>query len=832
MKPTLVFLAALLWSMSVAAQSSEAPAEINVLTYTNSNYHHHDGFQQWIYSPTESRTGGGYLRIHDIAHFHRYGGGYHSNFWANHSFAVGEDPYEYYHEYRNATAWFGPLPADAVWASYSTNYWWWPWMANAETSAYPDGGTHTEYWWSPPESRKALYAEDVPNWTLIFHWGEPHQGYFEKWTNGTTVDTTLELFTGGVTNSANDVTMQLNVWAYDNLRGRWLTGNEFTVTVGGLPGAGNPFVPFGGGTALALTPDTSDNVYFLAQDNQHAQITFSFHPTNALPTNLPPGAVEDVSFYAWPARHHLLVGVDKNRDGNIELDGTNDLTSAAAPYVFWANNDRDTFHEINSVILGNYFEFDDVEDGPTDFSYTDIHNERDVEDFSLLAVRVPDFVRTNEGWTVSVQSAGSIKLFLSPVSDFSYLSDAATTALLINNPSLRVPAPSQLSEDMYEPLRNGAYFLFEFGEACTGPVTVEIRKDGNLVGRGKAHLSIKDIKTMYDRFTAGDQDGTTVTTTFEPYTSPQTIAQADIETLQFYGHTNYVLLVHGWNMRIWAKERFAETMFKRLWWQGYRGRCGLFRWQTYTTDHPGGWSLVNYDASEFNSWKSAQALSSLLSGLNASLPGNVRVLAHSMGNVVTSEALRLLGTNQSVHTYLAMQGALPAHCYDPVELHSNPDSGTATPDRYSQYWTSGAGPYIQNKAGGQYVNMPNRLDFALNKWLWNEQLKPDGSRGYYYSSSYPASGFYKLATGFPTRYLAFPQDTYEIFAFGVQPRCFAIGAAPGLGGSFDTGMEINLKDEFGFTDVHSYHSKQFRSAIVLQWGLYQRMMGALGLPSN
>jgi hypothetical protein len=72
-------------------------------------------------------------------------------------------------------------------------------MANAGTAAYPDGGVHADYYWSPPESRKAFYAEDVPNWTPVFHWGAPHQGYYETWTNGTVVDTTLELFTGGVT---------------------------------------------------------------------------------------------------------------------------------------------------------------------------------------------------------------------------------------------------------------------------------------------------------------------------------------------------------------------------------------------------------------------------------------------------------------------------------------------------------------------------------------------------------------------------------------------------------------------------------------------------------
>ena len=45
-------------------------------------------------------------------------------------------------------------------------------------------------------------------------------------------------------------------------------------------------------------------------------------------------------------------------------------------------------------------------------------------------------------------------------------------------------------------------------------------------------------------------------------------------------NTPYILFVHGWNMETWEKDRFAETAFKRLYWQGYQGRFGEFRWPT------------------------------------------------------------------------------------------------------------------------------------------------------------------------------------------------------------------------------------------------------------
>ena len=40
-------------------------------------------------------------------------------------------------------------------------------------------------------------------------------------------------------------------------------------------------------------------------------------------------------------------------------------------------------------------------------------------------------------------------------------------------------------------------------------------------------------------------------------------------------NTTYILFVHGFNLETWVKDRFAETEFKRLYWQGYQGRFGI-----------------------------------------------------------------------------------------------------------------------------------------------------------------------------------------------------------------------------------------------------------------
>src|SRR5208283_5950966 len=94
--------------------------------------------------------------------------------------------------------------------------------------------------------------------------------------------------------------------------------------------------------------------------------------------------------------------------------------------------------------------------------------------------------------------------------------------------------------------------------------------------------------------------------------------------------------------------------------------------------------LKTFDDSESNAWASATGLLNLLTSLDSEYPGHLYMTAHSHGNIVASEALRLAGNNQMVNTYIAMQGAISAHCYD-ASTASRWTVGP--PDRYASYWT-------------------------------------------------------------------------------------------------------------------------------------------------
>jgi pimeloyl-ACP methyl ester carboxylesterase len=310
-------------------------------------------------------------------------------------------------------------------------------------------------------------------------------------------------------------------------------------------------------------------------------------------------------------------------------------------------------------------------------------------------------------------------------------------------------------------------------------------------------------------------------------------------------NTPYILFVHGWNQERWEKDRYAETAFKRLYWQGYHGRFGSFRWPT---DYDFGgigdsWNNPitdprNFDNSELTAWRSAAGLLNKLNDLNTEYPGNVYVIAHSMGNIVTGEALRLAVTNQVVNTYVAMQGAVAAHAYDPTTttralvtiLGISEDSGT--PNRYAEYYTNGASCYFNSSTGAAtYVNFYNTNDYALGASLWqfNQNLKPDGGSlpypGYFYDSS---SGFYRI-NGSTTTYLNFPTNTYEIFAYGDEARCYALGAQQNVGGKF-SGNQVELDiAPYSFTEKHKYHSGEFRSDNAQRWQFWDQVLTQMQL---
>jgi hypothetical protein len=326
---------------------------------------------------------------------------------------------------------------------------------------------------------------------------------------------------------------------------------------------------------------------------------------------------------------------------------------------------------------------------------------------------------------------------------------------------------------------------------------------------------------MYERWTVGDAP--TMAPTNQPYLASDGLPD-NTPSFKYAPladtNTPYILLVHDYNLPPWKKDRWAETAFKRLYWQGYQGRFGLFRWPGVTDD-----SRRALDNSESNAWASANGLLNLLTNLNAQYSTNVYLVAHGYGAVAAGEALRLAGANQVINRYIAMQGAVPSHAYDSSAtfrvIPSGADSGT--PDYYSFY--NGSACYFAGVGGaGLYINYFNTNDFLLtNRWCSDQDAKCDAFSGFRWDTANFYRGY------FPGLILLFPSDRYEIFSYADEARCLPIGAQPNLGFPFVVSRQVDLTASFSFKNKEQDHSAQFVDDCAHLWEFWGQVLNSLGL---
>jgi hypothetical protein len=354
---------------------------------------------------------------------------------------------------------------------------------------------------------------------------------------------------------------------------------------------------------------------------------------------------------------------------------------------------------------------------------------------------------------------------------------------------------------------------------------------GNLLAQSSQYIQITDIKNMYERWTVGDVAGV----------PPENIAVLAGDNLpqgttvpfqysydpDYDTNDTYILSVHGYNVAQWEIDARANTAFKRLYWQGYQGRFGSFRWPCRSNP-------LIFDADELTSWESGTGLYHLLVSLNAKYPGQVYLFAHSLGNVAAGQALQMAGSTPLVNTYIAAQGAVSAHTYDPTT--TNRPGTFTTPDCYAQYWTNGAPCYFNGVAGaGRYINFFNTNDWAFTiPWPVDQNTKPD--QPWKILSPYQAyacvgTNFYSVDIGIwgdTYSLLSFPTNTFPIFAFCDQSRSLALGEQQNVAGVFKVGVtyqQIELDNPpYNFGPKHIYHSGEFRSDNMQRWQFWNQVL--------
>jgi hypothetical protein len=576
--------------------------------------------------------------------------------------------------------------------------------------------------------------------------------------------------------------------------------------------------------------------------------------------------------------------LDVNHDGAMDLSFTGpDNTSPSSPYAFWANNNFDRWATNHNIFAFGMFPFTDIEQDDQEVGYCPaapgtitpdceymdympdssisrvIPCTRDLEDFARLWVcgmttnllfALPSGSVVTLSWDDVADpntNNPTIDLFTAADANGGIGYQTNETAATMQTSAVQCPYIGRISPGQSIPISSsdnngnptwvGNYFIWCGVSNGTGGLTMTIfDANSNVLAKTKTYIQIEDIKQMYERWTVGDNSRIAPTTT--PAMALDIPTNSMSEPFQYNlppaTNTAYILFVHGYNMPVWKKYWFAETEFKRLYWQGYQGRFGLFRWPT--TVQSSVFYPDAFDDSESNAWASATGLLNLLKTLNSNYKGNVYLTAHSHGTVVSGEALRQAtqqGLGNIVNTYVAMQGALDSHTYDPT----TPTRAVSwsTPDRYGQYYTNGASCYFNGVAGaGTYVNFFNTNDWALNNtWPYDEDHKPDTGIGYGYELNQFGDEWSLFGQTF-----TFPANTYTIFSYIDQAHAYSLGMQRNTGGAFQNGAnysQVSLPSVWPPDSgtppysAHVWHSAEFRSDYAQRWQFWNEVLVQMGL---
>ena len=278
------------------------------------------------------------------------------------------------------------------------------------------------------------------------------------------------------------------------------------------------------------------------------------------------------------------------------------------------------------------------------------------------------------------------------------------------------------------------YLLFDGVTEGKGQLVMTFYKeDGTtLIGEGGGcWLDIKNIKKMYYRGKAQPENiaapnGNVV----GPFIGPMSWVE-DPNGRPFPTekpkdeNDKAIIFVHGWSMDYKNYISFSETMFKRLWQTGFKGRYCTLRWDPLVVAQVGIISVSNgeYNRSEHRTWLYGDSLKQFAESIK-NKGFKVSLIGHSMGNVVTGSALQ---KGLSVENLLLMEAALPAGCYDAssginsYSRFATAEASEPTPDYHQApngELTKGYRGFLSSIFGNvaaKVVNYHNSDDYALAK---------------------------------------------------------------------------------------------------------------------
>ena len=540
----------------------------------------------------------------------------------------------------------------------------------------------------------------------------------------------------------------------------------------------------------------------------------------------------DPSIPGAPGEYHafLLVPVELMVDGNrdnemsfADLAGHEaDQTSEEKPYRFWVNDDDDG-------AAGN--PGDHVPPRAPDYADGTIQSIRDLEDFARLHVNVSGLEAALESNTIQAafewrQASNNprIKLYRATSAGTSYLTDESTANSAMLYPfrdtlgevapgtRLLMPPGFWLAKSGFTNVPKTlpqAWLLFEGSGEGKGQLVLSFWKAGRKIGEtAPVWLELKNVKRMFQRAKAIPLNGIAA-----PWSDENPLPTAYVDDPNGYEFDlpadeshDAIIFVHGIHPPLFDSDdsylsnvNTAETVYKRLWHQGYKGRFAFYKWPAL---NPAGYFLngsgFEFNQSEYRAFKYGKGLA----GFAASLPAtyNKHVYAHSQGNAVAAAAFRNYGLKAK--TWIVTQGALPISCFDNDLRHYV--FNYITPDSASDL---GYRSFLDDKVQTRIVNFCNTQDTVTGKiWELNHEFfKPtvhlDGlTRIEYWFFSDPSEVHVKRFFNTVELNDRVVNDPHESMAMAVRSRSKAIAHGIDVQGKLDEIVDLHAM--FGFGDEH------------------------------
>ena len=162
---------------------------------------------------------------------------------------------------------------------------------------------------------------------------------------------------------------------------------------------------------------------------------------------------------------------------------------------------------------------------------------------------------------------------------------------------------------------------------------------------------------------------------FETYPNVTSVAGF----LDDFDHNKDIFIfLHGFNVGLNSAIKTNQIIFRRMYWLGYRANYLGITWEgSYGPE--GVWTKINFDKCVKQAFQSSRAINQFLSGLPKTK--DVNIMAHSLGNLVMWDALRLEQYKESptvlVFNVFSIQAAIWEDMFYPrssISYSNEPDS--------------------------------------------------------------------------------------------------------------------------------------------------------------